>query len=118
MYRYFSLYALLERNKCFGGNDSRNGLHLVVEQVHELFVVACIQLHKHGVRTCGEVTFHYLGYVDKTLYDILVHASAFEVQSDVCACGISDALRIDIESAACYHSVFYEMLYALVYGGS
>ena len=83
-----------------------------------LFVVACVELHEHGVRTCGEVAFHYLGYAQQTLHDVLVHAAAFEIETYVCACGVADALRIDVETASGDHSVFHKMLHALVYRGS
>ncbi|WP_390893906.1 hypothetical protein [Prevotella koreensis] len=41
-YRHFPLDALFERNERFRSHNSVNALHLVVEQVHELSVVACV----------------------------------------------------------------------------
>ena len=118
MYRNLALYALVERDECLRRNHSRNHLHLVVEQVHELFVVAGIYLEQHGVGTGGEVAFHYLRDGEQLLHHILVHASAFEVDADVCAGGVAHALGIDIESAAGNHAASDEMLYTLMDGST
>ena len=104
MYRYLALDALVERDKSLGRHNSRNHLHLVVEQIHELFVVAGIQLEKHCVRTGGVVALNNLVYVLQLLYHVLVHAAAFEVQSYVGACAVAYAFGVDIESAAGYYA--------------
>ena len=55
-----------------------DALHLVVKQVHELFVVACVELYEHGVRTSGEVALNDFGYVVKALNYRLIHVSALK----------------------------------------
>ena len=38
-----------------------NLLNVVIEQVHEVFIIARIELNEHGVRTSGEMTFNDFG---------------------------------------------------------
>ena len=66
--RHFSLDALLQRDKGLCSNYTRNALHLVVQQIHQLLIVAGIQLYKHGVRTRGKVALYDLRYVLQALY--------------------------------------------------
>ena len=116
MYRYLALDALVERDEGLGRNNSGYHLHLVVEQIHELFVVAGVHFEQHCVRTGGEVTFHDFGYLLQLLHYVLVHAAAFEVQSYIGACAVAYAFGVDIESAAGYDATIDEVLYTLVDG--
>ena len=47
--RYLAFYGLFERDERLGGDNAVDVLQLVVEQFHQLFVVARIELHEHGV---------------------------------------------------------------------
>ena len=79
----FALDALLERDKGFSRHYAWYALHLVVQQIHQLLVVLCIQLYQHGVRASGEVALYNLGDGEQALYHILIHATAFKDQAYV-----------------------------------
>lgn len=111
-----ALDALLERDEGLGGDYALYALHLVVEQVHELLIVAGIEFDEHGVRTGGEVAFHDLGDLEELLDNLLVHAAALKVESDVGTGGVADALRVDTEAAAGDDAALDEVLHALVDG--
>ena len=77
-YWYFPLDALFQGYEGLCCHHARNALQLVVEQVHELFVVFCKEFHEHGVRACCEMAFHYLWYVRETLAHRFVHAASLQ----------------------------------------
>ncbi len=57
--RNLLLDALFQGNQGLGSGYARNLLHLfVVQQIHQMLVVAGIYLGQHGVRTSGEVAFY------------------------------------------------------------
>ena len=114
MHGYLALDALVERDECLGRHHTRNHLHLVVEQIHEMLVVAGIHLEEHGVGTSGEVALHNFGNIDELLYHVLIHVASLEVHAYISACAIADALGVNIETATLYHTASNEMLNALV----
>jgi hypothetical protein len=116
VYWYLASYALVERNERLSGIHARNHLHLVVEQVHKLLVVAGVNLEQHGVRACGEVAFHYLGDGEQLLHYILIHASTLEVKTDVGAGGVAHTLGVDVETTASDDATGDEVLHTLVNG--
>ena len=103
--RHFPLDALLERDERLGGDNAGDGLQLVVEQIHELLIVARIGFDEHGIGACGEVALHDFGDVDEPLDNVFVHRSALQIQSHVGAGAVSQALGIDVESASEDHTV-------------
>ncbi len=60
-----------------------------------MLVVAGEKLDKHRVRTCRIVTFDDFGDFFELGDDLAVHSSAFEVDSDICACPIAKDFRVD-----------------------
>ena len=56
---------MVEGDECFGADYAGDYLELVVEELHEVLVVASEELDEHGVGACGEVTFHDFGYFFK-----------------------------------------------------
>lgn len=58
---YLTVHALFERDESLGFGDSGHVLYAVVEELHEVLVVVCVQFDKHGVRSRCEMTFHYFG---------------------------------------------------------
>ena len=65
--------ALFERDKRLSRYYTGNALYLVVEQIHQLFVVLCKEFDEHSVRTCGEMAFYHLGNRGNTLHNIAIH---------------------------------------------
>ena len=70
-----ALDALFERDKCLCCHYAGYALQLLVDEVHELFVVFGEELHHHGVRACGEVAFYHLGYVFELFDHTFVHVA-------------------------------------------
>ena len=116
--RYLALDALLERDERLGAYHAVDALQFVVQKVHELLVVAGIELHEHGVGTCGEVTFHHLGDSGNALYNLFIHTAALKVETHVGAGGVAEALGVHVETASCDHATFDKVLHALVDGGA
>lgn len=75
---------------------------------------ASIHLQQHCVRTSCVVTLHDFRYVEQLLHYILIHTSALQVESYVCACAIANALRIHFKAAAYDYATLYEVLYTLM----
>ena len=93
-----------------------DGLQLIVEQIHELLVIAGIELKKHGVGTSGEMALHDFGDVEQTLHHLLVHVASLEVDTDIGAGGITQALGVDIETAAGDVTILHQVLHTLMNG--
>ena len=53
--RHLTNQALLKRYERLGGHDTGDVLNLAVEQLHQVLVVASIELDHHGVTARGEV---------------------------------------------------------------
>ena len=113
-YRNLPLYALFQRDQRLGGNDTGDILQSAVQQVHQLFVVAGIELDKHGVRTCSEVTLNNLMDMLQALHDILIHRTTLKGYAHVRTSGISQTLRVDIEATTHDDTTLYQMLNALM----
>ena len=71
-------------------------------------------LDKHSVRAGGEVALHDFWDVHQTFHHGLVHACTFEVETYVGACSVSDAFRIDVETATGDYAALDEVLHTLV----
>ena len=84
--------------------------------MHQLFVVAGIELDHHGVRTGSEVTLYDFGYVAQTLYHIFIHGAAFQRDAHIGAGGVAQTLGVHIETAAHDDTILYEVLHTLVDG--
>lgn len=112
----FAFDALFERDKGLGRHYARYALHLVVQQIHQLLVVLCIQLYQHGVGACGEVTLYNLGDGEQTLHHIFIHAAALKVQTYIGAGRIAQALGVYVKSAASDDAALHEVLHTLVNG--
>ena len=69
-------------------------LHLVVQQIHQMLVVAGIYLGQHGVRTSGEVAFYNFGNLAQLSNYRLIHGALFQLDSYVSAGSVSKGLGI------------------------
>ena len=91
---------------------------MVVEQVHQLLVVACVKFDQHGVRTGGEMALNDFGNGLKLFDNLLVHAAALKVEAYISAGRLAQAFGVGMESAARDDAFFHQMLYALMDGGT
>ena len=114
--RYHASYRLVERYEGFCAGNARYHLYLLVEKLHQVLVVAGVQLDQHRVGAGGEVAFHDFGYLLELGHYFAVHGAALEVHTYVCAGGISEYLGVDIVARACDYLEVYHALQALVYG--
>ena len=87
--------AVVEGNEGFSADNAGNHLNLVVEEFHEMLVVAGEEFDEHGIGACGEMTFHDLGNLFKFGDDLAVHGSTLEVHADVGACAVAQHFRVD-----------------------
>lgn len=113
-----ALDALLKRYQRLGSRYARNLLQLSVDQVHQLLIVAGIELDKHGVGACGEMTLDNLGNVRQELHHIAIHGAALQRNAHIGAGVIAQRLGIDVEPAARDDSCIDEALHALMDGGA
>ena len=107
---------MVEGDEGFGADYAGDDLELVVEELHEVFVVTGEELDEHCVGACGEVTFYDFGYFFKLGYDFAVEGSALEVDSDVGAGAVAEDFWVDVVAGACDYVEVDHALYALVYG--
>ena len=105
---------LLEGDEGFGAGDAVDHLDLVVEQVHEVFVVASVEFDEHGVGAGGEVAFHDFGDFFEFGDDIAICGGAFEVNADVSAGGVAEYFGVDLVAGAGDNVEFDQALDALV----
>ncbi len=77
---------LVEGDEGLGAHHAVDGLDFIVEQLHQVLVVAGIYLDEHGVGACGKVTFHNLGNFLQLGHHIAVHGPPLQVHADVGAC--------------------------------
>ena len=61
--RYLAIDALVERDERFCASNAIDALNLVVEQLHEMLIVASIHLNEHVIRARAEMAFHHLLYL-------------------------------------------------------
>lgn len=80
---------VVERYKSLCADDSGYHLYLVVEQIHQMLVVAGIEFDEHRVRAGREMTFDNLRYFVKLSHDVAVHGAALEIDAYIGACGIA-----------------------------
>ena len=113
-----ALDALLQRDERFSCHHARNLLQLTVQQIHQLLVVAGVELHHHGVGTRGEMALHHLGDMLQALHHLLVHRAALQVDAHIGAGAIAQGLGVDIEAAAGDDVALDEALHTLVDGGT
>ena len=93
-----------------------DALQLTIQQIHQLFVVAGIELDEHRVGACGEVALHHLRDELQALYHVLVHRTFLEVDADIGTGAVAQTLRVDIEAAASDDVGIDEVLNTLVDG--
>lgn len=117
-YRYFAVDRMVERNESFSAGNTRNHLYLFVQQLHEMLIVAGIELDEHGIRAGSEVTFHDLGNLLYLGHYVAVHGTALQINTYICAGGITEYLGIDMITGTCDHIHIYEALKALMDGGT
>ena len=91
-------------------------MQLVIEKIHELFVILRIEFHQHGVRASCEMTLNNLRNGTHTLHHIIVHGASFEVETDICAGGIAQTFGVDIKSTTSDYPIFDKVLNTLVDG--
>ena len=60
--RNFFLDTLFQGDQGLSSYNAWYLLHLIIQQVHQVFVVACIEFSQHGVWTGSEVALYNLRY--------------------------------------------------------
>ena len=91
-------------------------LQLTVQQLHQLFVILGIELDKHRIRACGEMTLHHLGDVLQLLHHVLVHRTLLQVDAHVGTGAVAQTLRVHVEAAARDDIGIDEVLHTLMDG--
>ena len=112
--RYHAVDRIVERDQGFGPGDAVDHLYLVVKQIHQMLVVACIEFYEHSVGAGGEVAFHDLWDFLEFRHNVTIHCSAFEVDADICACSVAEHLGVDIVTRAGDHLEVDKTLDALM----
>ena len=62
------------------------------------------------------MALHDFGDVEQTLHHLLVHVASLEVDTDIGAGGITQALGVDIETAAGDVTILHQVLHTLMNG--
>lgn len=109
---------MVERNEGLGADDSWDHLDVVVEEIHQVLVVACENLDEHRVGTSGEVALNDFGDLFKFGDNLAVHVAALEVDADVGASLVSDDARVDVVAGSGDNVEIDHALDALMYGGT
>ena len=93
-HRHLAVDAVVERDKGLGPGHSLDILNLVVKQLHQVLVVAGIELDKHRVRAGGEMALHYFGDFFKLGNNVAVQRAAFKVDADIGAGAETEYFRV------------------------
>ena len=93
-------------------------LHFVIQQVHQVLVVAGIYLGQHGVRTSGEVAFHYFGNLFQLCHYRLVHGAFFQLDTHIRAGSVSEGFRVDVITRTYNDTEINQTLHTLVDGST
>ena len=115
---YGAVDALVERDEGFGGYDALNLLYFVVEQIHEVLVVAREEFEQHGVGTRGEVAFHNFGNVLQPFGHAFIHGAALQFQSHIGAGAVANALGAHGVARTCDDAGIHQTLHTLVNGSA
>ena len=118
MYGDIALDALLQGDERLGSHHARDVLQTSVQQVHELLVIAGIELHHHGVWTSSEVTLYDFGDMAQALYHVLVHGTTLQRDTYIGTGGIAQTLGVYVETATHDDPILNEVLYTLMDGGT
>jgi len=106
--------ALLERDERLGSGNTINVLDAVIDQRHEVLIVASIDFYHHGEMTCSKVALDdFLDFQEFRDYRA-VHGSPLQREPDECASGITQQLGVDVVARACNDPIVDEALDALV----
>ena len=93
-------------------------LDAVVEQIHEMLIVAAVELDEHGVAAGGEMAFHDFRNGFELHGHVFIHGAALQFDADVGAGGISNAFGANGVARTCDDTCFNEALHALMNGGA
>ncbi len=63
LYRYLSVYLLVQRNKGLCSGYPFNLLYIPVKYVHKVFVVPAKHFYKNGPISCSIMAFQYLSLI-------------------------------------------------------
>lgn len=106
--------ALLKRDEGLGLCYAGNVLDLVVEQLHEVLIVACVNLDEHGVRAGREVALHNLGNLLEFVDSLAVHRAFLKFYAYIGAGIVTQCLGIYVIARACDDFHLDEALDALM----
>ena len=110
--------ALLKRDECLGGCDALDVLDAVVDQRHQVLVVAGIHFNHHGVVAGGEMALDDFLDLEQLGDNGAVHRASLERESDEGASRVSQQLGVDIVARTDNDPVVDEALDALVYSST
>ena len=113
-----AVHGLFEDDHSFCLGDAVNVLDSVGEEVHEVAVIAGINLDEHRVGTCCEVAFNDFGNIFQFAGDFAVKGAAFKFDPDESASVKPEFVGIDGISGAGDDVEVHELLDALVDSGS
>ena len=98
--RNLAVDALVERDESFGAGDAADALNFVVEQFHQVLVVASVHFDEHVVRTGAEVALNNFFDFLEFGYNAAIHRAAFEFHTHIGASSITKSLCINMLSRA------------------
>ena len=87
---------MVERDEGLCSGYAGYHLDLVVEEFHQMLVVAGKEFDEHGVWTGGEMTLHDLMYLFKLRHYLTIHGPALKIDTDICTGAVTKHFRIDI----------------------
>ena len=90
------LHALAKRDHGLRGDHARYLLDVVVEQIHQVFVVTGIDFHQQCICSRGKVAFGYLGNLLELRYHVFIHRSFFQLHADISAGRVSQNFWIHV----------------------
>ena len=84
-----TMESLLQRDQSFGLGDSRDMLNPIVELLHKMLIVVCMDLNKHRIRACGEIALHHFGDLRQFGGGFAIEGTLLESHTDISASVIS-----------------------------
>lgn len=85
-----------ERDECLCSHYAGNRLYALVEEFHQVLVVARIEFQKQSVGAYGEVAFNYFRNLLDFRHHIMVDTSALKVHADIGAGAETELFGVDI----------------------
>ena len=88
--------ALFKGDECLGSGNAIDMLNAVIDQRHEVLVVAGIDLNHHRVVSSGEMALDNLLDFEQFRHHVAIHGTSFKGKSDKRAGGIAQQFGVHI----------------------